>query len=686
MTTFVRSLLLFVWIAGCGPTHHNGVPSDGLVAADAFVPIDGDNGSNSGSATCGLTSCSQQNAMCGPIGDGCGGAIDCGSCTSPESCGGGGTLFTCGGTGSGGSCTPRTCAQAGATCGQVADGCGGLTPSCGTCLSSETCGAGSMPNTCATGPACTTGLCLQQNGCSMMPKTSISGTVTAPGHDNTAVWGAPDPIYAALVYVPNGAAGPPTYGVTPFASGVSCDSCSSLVTGDPLVSVTTGVDGKFTLNNAPCGTNIPLVIQLGRWRRQITIPSVACCADTALTNAQTHLPRDHVGVAGDVRSDIPLMAFSTGDVDTLHCVMRKIGIADSEFTNPTGTGRVRFYVDNGAVINASTPAASTLYGSQTELAKYDMALFECVGSQVAKTAAEQTRLINYANAGGRVFATHYSYVWLTNSTGTAASNTAPKPFFQTAGWMVNQSATDTATGFVDQTLQGDAGTQARRVAFANWLQLVGASTMLGQIVVNVVRNDFNSVSSLAATAAGTPAQQWLYSSGTPLHYTFDTPVAYAPDPAPTTQCGRVLYSDFHVSDATSGGATFPTECATGTMTAQEKTLEFMLFDLASCVGPPPPVTCTPKTCADLGFTCGESGDGCDDGVVLDCGSCPNNQACGAGGSGTCGPVCTPLTCAQVNAQCGLIGDGCGSTVDCGPCPSNLSCGGGGTANQCGAIF
>lgn len=691
MTTLARSLLLFVWIAGCGPTHHTGVPSDGLVADDAFVPSDGDNGgSGGGSATCGLSSCTAQNAMCGPIGDGCGGSIDCGSCTSPESCGGGGTLFTCGGTGSGSACTPRTCAQAGATCGQVADGCGGLTASCGTCLSGETCGAGSTPNTCATGPACTTGLCLQQNACSMMPKTSISGTVTAPGHDNTAMWGTPDPIYGALVYVPNGAAGPPTYGVTPFATGVSCDSCSSLVTGDPLVSVTTGVDGKFTLTNAPCGIDIPVVIQLGRWRRQITVPSVACCADTALTNAQTHLPRDHVGVAGDVRSDIPLMAFSTGDVDTLHCVMRKIGIADSEFTNPSGTGRVRFYVDNGAKINASTPAASTLYGSQTELAKYDMALFECVGSQVAKTAAEQTRLINYANAGGRVFATHYSYVWLTNSTGTAASNTAPKPFFQTAGWMVNQNSADSATGYVDQTLQGDPGTQARRVAFAQWLQLVGASSTLGQILVNVVRQDFNSVSALAATAAGTPAQQWLYSSGTPftapLHYTFDTPVAYAPDPAPTTQCGRVLYSDFHVSDAVSGGATFPTECTTGSMTAQEKTLEFMLFDLASCVGPPPPVTCTPKTCTDLGFTCGESGDGCDDGVVLDCGSCPTNQVCGAGGSGTCGTVCTPQTCAQVNAQCGLIGDGCGSTIDCGPCPTDLSCGGGGVANQCGSIF
>ncbi|MEO8846183.1 MAG: hypothetical protein ABI591_04895 [Kofleriaceae bacterium] len=692
MTKFVRSLLLLIWIVGCGPSAHTGVPSDGLGDDDAFVPSDTDNsGSNTGSATCGLTSCAAQNAMCGPIGDGCGSSIDCGGCTSPETCGGGGTLFTCGGTGSGsGSCTPRTCAQAGATCGQVADGCGGLTANCGACLSGETCGAGTVPNTCATGPACTTGLCLQQNACAMMPKTSISGTITAPGHDNTATWGTPDPIYGALVYVPNGAAGPPTYGVTAFTSGVSCDSCSTLVTGDPLVSVTTGVDGKFTLNNAPCGTNIPLVIQLGRWRRQITIPSVACCADNPLTNTQTHLPRDHVGVTGDVRSDIPLMAFSTGDVDTLHCVLRKIGIADTEFTNPSGTGRVRFYVDNGAKINASTPAASTLYGSQTELAKYDMTLFECVGSQVAKAAADQTRLINYANAGGRVFATHYSYVWLTNSTGTAASNTAPKPFFQTAGWMVNQNSAAAATGYVDQTLQGDPGTQARRVAFAQWLQLVGASSTLGQILVNVVREDFNSVSALPATAAGTPAQQWLYSSGTPfsapLHYTFDTPVAYAPDAAPTTQCGRVLYSDFHVSDAVSGGATFPTECTTGTMTAQEKTLEFMLFDLASCVGPPPPVTCTPKTCMDLGFTCGESGDGCDDGIVLDCGSCPTNQVCGAGGAGTCGTVCTPQTCAQANAQCGLIGDGCGSTVDCGTCPTNLSCGGGGFANQCGGLF
>ncbi len=227
------------------------------------------------------------------------------------------------------------------------------------------------------------------------------------------------------------------------------------------------------------------------------------------------------------------------------------------------------------------------------------------------------------------------------------------------------------------------------MAFVNWLTQVGASTTAGQIPVNVVRHDFNSVNSAKATAAGTPAQLWLKTTDAftgPLHFTFDTPVAYAPDPPPTKQCGRVLYSDFHVSDASSSGSTFPNECTTGPMTAQEKTLEFMLFDLASCVGPNTGM-CTPKTCQQLGYNCGMSGDGCDDNVILDCGTCPNGMVCGGGGTNTCGSaMCTPRTCADAMANCGIIGDGCGSTVDCGTCPNGQTCGGGGVANQCGGII
>jgi hypothetical protein len=155
----------------------------------------------------------------------------------------------------------------------------------------------------------------------------------------------------------------------------------------------------------------------------------------------------------------------------------------------------------------------------------------------------------------------------------------------------------------------------------------------------------------------------------------------------------VLFSDFHVNDASVPKNTlYPNECKTtadpngmNSMTPQEKTLEFMLFDLASCVGTQT-ITCQPKTCADLGFNCGESGDGCDDGIVLNCGTCATNQTCGANGmAGQCGmgPMCTPLTCPQVGAQCGIIGDGCGSTVDCGQCMTGQICGGNGIANQCG---
>jgi hypothetical protein len=65
---------------------------------------------------------------------------------------------------------------------------------------------------------------------------------------------------------------------------------------------------------------------------------------------------------------------------------------------------------------------------------------------------------------------------------------------------------------------------------------------------------------------------------------------------------------------------FPDHC-TGDLSAQEKVLLYMLFDLNACVGEvPPPPECTPATCESLGAECGFSSDGC--GQVLDCGPCP----------------------------------------------------------------
>jgi len=631
---------------GGGGSGGSGGSGGGTGTAGGMMMIE-DAGKRFNCATDPLT-CMGQGFNCGPAGDGCGNALDCGTCTMPQTCGGGGMSGVCGGRVA---CTPKTCAELDAGCGQQSDGCGGLTVNCGTCTAPEICGGAGVPNKCGVvfadggtdaGRPCTN-LCLQQMACPGMPKSSISGTVLAP--TNPAMFGAPDPLPGAFVYVPNGT-------VTPFPPGVACEKCSASVTGDPLVSTTSAVNGTFRLENVPCGMNIPLVIQLGRWRRQITIPSVACCANTALTADQTRFPRTQG--EGHPNDNIPLFAVTTGSADNLECILPKIGIAQSEFTTPSGTGRVRLYRDNGVNALGGLPAASTLYDNPTELAKYDVVMFDCVGGRQNKTAAARMNVESYANNGGRVFTSHFGYVWLYNQPNNIS-------FTATAGWNPDQISPPSQDAFIDV-----GSTYGQR--FRDWVYAVNAqaatSTMaVPKIRVNTVRRDFDSVIA--------PAERWVFGtpSGTgvtpevPLQYAFNTPLAaQAAD-----KCGRVLFSDFHVSS----GGTFP-GCTSGPLTPQEKVFEYLIFDLTSCVTPYV-ASCTPLSCASLGLRCGPAGDGC--GGVLQCGNCPPPQTCGGGGTpGQCGGGCIPRTCADQGFMCGPAGDGCGGMLDCGPCPAGQKCG------------
>ena len=109
------------------------------------------------SGGCGLNTCAQMNANCGPIGDGCGGTLNCGTCTLPQTCGGGGKPFQCGGKAG---CIPLTCAQLGLSCGPSGDGCGGSL-NCGGCPSGQTCGGGGVNGQCGQ-PNCTPKTCAQQ--------------------------------------------------------------------------------------------------------------------------------------------------------------------------------------------------------------------------------------------------------------------------------------------------------------------------------------------------------------------------------------------------------------------------------------------------------------------------------------------------------------------------------------------
>ena len=72
----------------------------------------------------------------------------------------------------------------------------------------------------------------------------------------------------------------------------------------------------------------PLVIQLGKWRRMVTIPAVTRCTSQTLTATQSRFPvRQNEGANGV--DNVPFIAISTGQVDGLECVLRKIGLTSS---------------------------------------------------------------------------------------------------------------------------------------------------------------------------------------------------------------------------------------------------------------------------------------------------------------------------------------------------------------------
>src|SRR5262249_23583543 len=141
----------------------------------------------------------------------------------------------------------------------------------------------------------------------------------------------------------------------------------------------------------------------------------------------------------------------------------------------------------GAKANGS-PMEDQLWTTQAALNQYDMVLFPCQADQAnpaLRSATVHQNLVNYANAGGRVFTTHFSYIWLYQTA----------PFSTTAMWNVEHPPPPAnQTGFVNLLFP-------KGQALAQWLVVVGASTILGQIPLQVIRHDHDNVVA--------PSQTWM---------------------------------------------------------------------------------------------------------------------------------------------------------------------------------
>jgi hypothetical protein len=143
---------------------------------------------------------------CGTASNGCGGTINCGTCTAPETCGGGGMPGVCG-------CTPATSCPAGQTCGTASDGCGGML-NCGTCGQCQTC----------TGNACVS--VADNTSCGFNGAICCGGTCYTRDPNNCGTCGNVCPLGTTVLC--QGSSGCCQDGVGPFATCNTTLTCCTI--------------------------------------------------------------------------------------------------------------------------------------------------------------------------------------------------------------------------------------------------------------------------------------------------------------------------------------------------------------------------------------------------------------------------------------------------------------------------
>ena len=608
---------------------------DGGGGGDGGGDDGGDDGGDADAGVgCGLVTCESSGATCGEIGDGCGTILECGECSGLETCGGGGEASECGGSSA---CVPATCESAGATCGQIGDGCGGVTPSCGTCTGDAVCGGNGVPSVCSDeGPGACVGLCEQQTECASRRHHQRER------HGVHAVRHVGSGLHAASLQRDGLRAERRARGADHGQRGVP-----ELRRSDHRRSAGhhhhRPPTARSRSTNMPVGENIPLVIQAGKWRRVVTIPTVTACVDTPLPADLTRFPRTQ----GEGNADGQHPAHRAH-----HRRRRRAGVPAAQDGNrhnrvhPAGTalGRVNLYGGHGGTYRwtlgvnggADFPFARSLWDSATDLNDYDMVILSCegagdwplgepasgapepgntTGNRGFRDQSDLTALKDYLDLyGGRVFASHWHHSWV---------ELAPAPM----------NAVGTFNHRPNPPQLGDGGftvqiNQAfpKGAALAQWLFNVGASTTLGQLLLRQARHDVMSVDEDVAFRWIDGVNPNDSSSAAVQYMSFNTPT----DAAADEKCGRMVVTDIHVSntDTSNGSLRFPAGgCTSSTLLPEEKALIFMLFDLASCVTTDEPV-CDPQDCVDAGATCGQVADGC--GELINCGSCEEPDTCGGG--------------------------------------------------------
>lgn len=376
--------------------------------------------------------------------------------------------------------------------------------------------------------------------CDPGSETRVSGIVRAPN--------GRDPISKARVYVPDDE-------------------------GEPVVLTETAANGTFDLRGIPAGKGVPIWVEKGGFLRELSL-DVAACAGATPTEDQLRLP------SKQSEGKLPKLAVGIGDYDQIECVLRSVGIDDSEFTRPDGAGAVHLYQHRTNVAGAELYG---LFSNREKMDVYDLIFVNCTSNLMPAGPNEMTANIQqYVDGGGRLYATDWAYDYIEQVPEFApyidfyggGSGTASEPPHSMSSY---GAAVSLSSGPLQATISNEA--------LAGWLVAAAGSA-------TAVITDFLDLWVLmdgTSTDASFPTTTWAKASVgvTPSQAVENRPLTVTFDRG---ECGKVLYSSYHTRHSTHQDAAlrqtgeFPTYCVSSeeNLLAQERILEYLILEISAC--------------------------------------------------------------------------------------------------------
>jgi hypothetical protein len=379
-------------------------------------------------------------------------------------------------------------------------------------------------------------------------ESTISGTVLAPN--------GVDPVPGATVFVPSKV---PEL----FVPEVQCEVCGQLGMAANFWQTTTAYDGTFSLT--VCPGDVDLILQNGRFRRflQIDLPEKQA---VELTAAQSRLPRRQAEF--HALDAIPRIAVATGNYDKMECVLHKLGLE---------SGAIDLYEAATGIQKSPDPLISfgELVRNPEKMKTYNIIFINCTNNeheQALRDAVVRDNLHAYVKAGGRLYVTDWSYDWIEQVPAFSpsidfepgVSDDQPEPF--------------NGAALGDYGLQVEG--QIKDSQMANWLGLFPGAISNNRSTIEHFLGSWVMMHKLDAEA-----KLWVEGKVSSAMSNID-------DVRPLTvtfnfeSCGKILFSSYHTEGREDEvwSASFPEYCGS-TSSPQDRILEYLIFDIASCVGP-----------------------------------------------------------------------------------------------------